>query len=238
LIKFIIVDDDKEEIKHIESLLNDIVNEKKILKFTKLSDELKNEIRNLEERKIYILDIELGNKVSGINIAKLIRDVDWESEIIFITNHDKMFETVHRSVYNVFNFIEKFHDFDKKFKKDIKEIIKRNFDNKMFVYKANNVELNLYYKSILYIYRDTEDRKLVVVTDKNEYMITSNIKDIFSKLDSRFKQTHRSCIANTLRIQEKNYKDGYFTLDNGNKIYMLSKKYKKDLDVWWSLLFG
>lgn len=231
MVKFIIVDDDKEEIKHIESLLNDIVDEKKILKYTKLSDDLRKEIRNLEERKIYILDIELSNKVSGINIAKLIRDVDWESEIIFITNHDKMFETCHRSVYNVFDFIEKFHDFDKRFKKDIKEIIKHNFDNKMFVYKANNIELDLYYKSILYIYRETEDRKLVVVTDTNNYMITSSIKDIFSKLDSRFKQTHRSCIANTYRIREKNYKDGYFILDTGDKIYMLSKKYKKDLEV-------
>ena len=231
VIKFIVVDDDREEIKHIEGLLNEVVkDEKEILKFSKYSDDLKNEIKILDEHKIYVLDIELNDKISGINIAKFIRDVDWESEIIFITNHDKMFESVHRNVYAVFDFIEKFYDFDKRFKKDIKYIIKRNFDNKMFVYKANNIELSLYYKSILYIYRETEDRKLVIVTDTNKYMISTNIKDILKFLDYRFKQCHRSCIVNKLRVQEKNYKEGYFVLDNAEKVYMLSKKYKKDLE--------
>ena len=108
------------------------------------------EIKKIDEHKIYILDIELANKVSGISIAKLIREVDWESEIVFVTNHDKMFESTHRSIYEVFDFIEKFHDFDKRLKRDIKEILKRNFDNKMFKYNANNVELNVYYRAILY----------------------------------------------------------------------------------------
>lgn len=231
MIKFIVVDDDKKEIKHIESLLEEVVKqEKEVITFTKVTTELKEEIQKVDERKIYILDIELGNKVSGINVAKLIRDVDWESEIIFITNHDKMFESVHRTIYEVFDFIEKFHDFDKRFKKDIKEILKRNFDNKMFVYTANNVELNLYYKSILYIYRETEERKLVIVTDTNKYMVNLSIKEILPLLDSRFSQCHRSCIVNNSRVQERNFKEGYFVLDNGSVVYMLSKKYKKVLE--------
>lgn len=228
MIKFVIVDDEKNEINHIKLLLDEVVlQEKEVISFTRINDELKKEIKDTETKKIYILDIELGRNVSGISIGKMIRDVDWESEIIFITNHDKMFESAHRTVYEVFDFIEKFHEFDKRFKRDIKEILKRNFDNKMFNYKVNNVELNLYYKSILYIYRETEDRKLVIVTDTNKYMVSMNIKDILPLLDSRFVQCHRSCIVNSQRVQAKNYKEGYFTLDNGNDVYMLSKKYKK-----------
>lgn len=231
MIKFIVVDDDKNEIAHIHKLLDEIVTqEKEVISFTKINEALKAEIKDIETKKIYILDIELGGNVSGISIGKMIRDVDWESEILFITNHDKMFESAHRTVYEVFDFIEKFHEFDKRFKKDIKEILKRNFDNKMFVYKANNVELNLYYKSILYIYRETEDRKLVIVTDTNKYMVSMNIKDILPILDSRFIQCHRSCIVNSQRVQAKNYKEGYFTLDTGEKVYMLSRKYKKVLE--------
>lgn len=229
MIRFIVVDDDKREIERIVKLVNEIVKEEKeILTFTKLNDNLKEEIHNVDLRKVYILDIELSDKVSGIHIAKLIREVDWESEIIFTTNHDKMFESVHRSVYEVFDFIEKFHNFDARFKKDIREIMKRNFDNKMFIYKTNTIELNLYYKSILYIYM--EDRKLVIVTDNNQYRINFTIKDIISKLDSRFKQCHRSCIVNKNRVCRKNYKEGYFTLDTGEDVYMLSKKFKKDLE--------
>lgn len=225
MIRFVIVDDDKDEIVHIKSLLNEVVkDDKEIICFNKLNADLKEEIKNTEIRKVYILDIELNDKVSGINIAKLIRDVDYESEILFITNHDNMFESVHRSVYEVFDFIEKFHDFDKKFKKDIKEIIKRNFDNKMFNYKV----LSIYYREIMYIY--TDDRKLVIVTPNNEYTVNMTIKEILTMLDGRFKQCHKSCIVNTDHIEKKDYKNGFIILENGMKVDFLSKKYMKDLD--------
>lgn len=232
MIKFVIVDDEKEEINHIEKLLEEVVKVKyKTVNFTKVNNELKEEIQNLGEHKIYILDIELKSKVSGINIAKIVREIDWESEIIFITNHSKMFESVHRSVYEVFDFIEKFHDFEKRFKKDIKDILNRNFDNKMFTYRANNADLSLYYRNILYIYRETNERKLVIVTDKNNYKVALSLKEILTMLDDRFVQCHKSCIINTNRVQEKNYKEGYFTLDNGKKVDMLSKKGKKELEA-------
>ena len=229
MVKFVIVDDDENEIRHTEDIIKSMLLDAEIKTFTKVNADLKEEIKDVDTRKIYILDIELGNKISGINVAKLIRDVDFESEIIFITNHDKMFESVHRSIYEVFDFIEKFHDFDKRLKKDIREILKRNFDNKMFIYKANNVELSVYYKSILYIYRDKESRKLVIVTNSNKYMVGLSIKEIMTLLDERFSQCHRSCILNSDHVQELNYKDGYFIIDNGDKIYMLSKKYKKGI---------
>ena len=227
MVKFIVVDDDSKEIEHVCTLIHEVTDDAKILKFSKITDELKKEIQNVDEHKVYILDIQLANKISGITIAKLIREVDWVSEIIFITNHDKMFESAYRNVYAVFSFIEKFHDFDRRFKKDIRAILKRNFDNKMFKYNANNVELNLFYRAILYITRDTEERKLVIVTPTNKYKITMTIKEVMDLLDKRFVQCHRSCIVNKDHVEEKNYKEGYFVLDNGEKVYLLSKKHKK-----------
>ncbi len=227
MVKFIVVDDDSKEIEHVCTLIHEVTDDAKILKFSKITDELKKEIQNVDEHKVYILDIQLANKISGITIAKLIREVDWVSEIIFITNHDKMFESAYRNVYAVFSFIEKFHDFDRRFKKDIRAILKRNFDNKMFKYNANNVELNLFYRAILYITRDTEERKLVIVTPTNKYKITMTIKEVMDLLDKRFVQCHRSCIVNKDHVEEKNYKEGYFVLDNGEKVYLLSKMNKK-----------
>ena len=227
MIRFVIVDDDKEEIVHIKSLLDEVVKEdKEVLSFSKFNTELKKEIENKDVRKVYILDVELNDKISGINIAKLIRDIDYENEILFITNHDSMFESVHRGVYEVFDFIEKFHDFDKRFKKDIKDIIKRNFDNKMFNYKVNTVELSIYYREIMYIY--TDERKLVIVTPTNKYTVNMTIKEMLTLLDDRFKQCHKSCIVNTDHIEKKDYKNGYIILDNGMKVDFLSKKLMKD----------
>ena len=33
-----------------------------------------------------------------------MRNNDWDSEIIVITNHDRMFETVHKEIYKTFDF--------------------------------------------------------------------------------------------------------------------------------------
>ena len=114
------------------------------------------------------MDIELEGSVSGIQIAKKIRTDDWESEIIFITSHDKMFETVYRSIYQVFDFIEKYHEMSERLQKDLNVIFKKNFDNKMFTYSNKFFDLKIYYRSILYIYREKDERKLVIVTDTNK----------------------------------------------------------------------
>ena len=81
MVKFVIVDDEEKDIKHISKLIDEVrPDNKKIVSFTKVDANLKNEINNLDEHKIYILDIQLANNVSGINLAKFIRDTDYESQ--------------------------------------------------------------------------------------------------------------------------------------------------------------
>ena len=206
------------------------IDEEVVIKtFNKYDSNLNKEINNASERKIYILDIELDGNKSGIQIAEQIRTNDWESQIIFMTNHDKMFETVYRKVYEVFDFIEKFHDFKQRLVKDLKLILSKNYNNKMFVYRSRNVDLKIYLKNILYIYRDKEERKVIIVTDNNRYTVSIGVLDIMKYLDSSFALVHRACIANKSRVQKYNWKDKYFVLDNGERVYMLSKKYKKEV---------
>ena len=176
------------------------------------------------------MDIELESKVSGIEIAKYIRENDWESEILFLTSHDKMFETAYRSVYEIFDFIEKFHQMEKRLKKDLKIIYRRNFDNKMFKYKNRNIDIQVFYRSITHLCRDKETRKLIINTDKNKYAINLNLAEALEYLDERFKQVHRACIVNTERVEVYNWGKGYFVVDNGKKVYMLSKKNKKEIE--------
>ena len=224
--KIIIVDDNEKEVQHMEYLLRIVIKrDYKALVYSQINDNLMEEISQRDMRKIYILNIETGDKTSGITLAKKIRETDFDSEIIFITKHEKMFELAHRSVYKVFDFIEKFHEFDKRFKKAIRDIINMEYDDQIFRYK----DLILFYKSILYIYRETEERKLIIVTKNGIYRVKMSIKKILSMLDERFVQCHRSCIMNVLLIEDKNYKDGYF-IANGKKVYLLSKKFKTDID--------
>lgn len=234
MLRIIVVEDDKNMQFTIRKILRDMSifknEELKIEYFTKFSSELKEIIKDTSEPKIFIMDIELESQISGIDIAKYIREIDWESEIIFLTNHDKMFETAYRSVYEIFDFIEKFHDMESRLKKDLKVIFKRNYDNKMFKFNCRNYNLKLYYHSITYIYRDKNERKLIVNTDKTHYAITMNVTDCINYLDDRFKMVHRSCIVNTERVAVYNWTKGFFILDNGTKVPMLSKKYRKEIE--------
>lgn len=228
---YIILDDDIKEVERVKKVIYEVDANAIVKAYPTINKEFCEEVANADKHKIYILDIELGTKLSGINAAKLIRDNDYQSEIIFITSHEKMFESVHRSVYEVFDFIEKFHNFEVRLKRDLKIIIKRNYGSKLFSFKANNVELSVFYDRILYIYRETKERKVVIVTDNNQYKVNLGISEILEKLDARFRQCHRACIYNGDRVEEKNYKKGYFKLDTGKEVPMLSKKYQSNLNA-------
>src|SRR5574344_1457171 len=152
MIRFIIIDDDPQMVNQVKKIVTASIFKYNILYefsvHSKYDLELKNEINNDSLIKIYITDIELKDSKSGIQIAEEIRENDWESIIIFITTHDKMFETVYRNIYNIFDFIEKFTDFDKRLGNDIVKIAQHKFDTLTFKYSSRNVDLQIYFKSI------------------------------------------------------------------------------------------
>lgn len=228
MLKIIVVEDKKEYQKNIRKVLTkmsvkyDFEYQPKY--FTCYSEELKREIDDQSNRKIYLLDIELEKSISGIEIAEKIREDDWDSEIIFLTNHDQMFEAVHRSVLNVFDFIERFMNMEGRLEEDLLKIIRKKDDRKVLRIEGAHLEIVLYLKNIMYI--DKEERKSVIHAHGNTFKTNIPLETLQESLDARFIRTHRSCIVNKEHIVEKNYTDGYFVLDTGEKVYLLSKKYR------------
>ena len=231
MIKYVVIDDEAKDLELVEKIINKVLfkteNEYEIHKFSKYNLDLEKIINDNSEPKIYIIDIELDNKKSGLDIARQIRENDWDSEIIIITNHDRMFETVYKTIYKVFNFIEKFDNMEERLEKDLTLISQKSYDKEKFVYENNKISLQIYLKDILYIYRDTVERKLVIVTTNNKYLVNLTIQNMLDKLDYRFKQTHRACIANSERVRLFDWQNGFFELETGEKIYMLSKTFRK-----------
>ena len=234
MIKIVIIEDEDIYIKEIRNIINKIKfgidQDIKTIEFKSYNNELNKLIHSNDSRTIYVIDIELKNSKSGIEIASIIRDVDWDSEIIFITNHDKMFETVHRNVYEVFDFIEKYHELDKRLIKDLKTILSKNVDKKIFSYKGRKIDLQIYMHAINYIYRDKEDRKVVIVTDKSSFSINLGVKEILELLDDRFKMVHRSCIVNTDKVQTYDWSKLKIHMKNGEEVNYLSKKFRKGIE--------
>ena len=184
------------------------------------------EIKDMSVMKTYILSVHLKQNISGVNIAEYIREFDCDSYIIFLTHHGNMFETVHRTVCNVFEFIEKYQNMDKRLTRDIKKIIKYNIDNKILDISYKSTNYKILYKSIVYIKRDTKLRKLIIRTKHNEYMCNISLKDVIHLLDKRFIRVSRSIIINKDYIYEINWNKGYVILNKNIKIESISKKYK------------
>ncbi len=234
MLKFIVVDDNPEFqnliIKVIDKTMFKTNAEYFIEKYNKCSSELCKTIKDCSIQKIYILDIDLGPSISGLDIAKEIRKNDWDSEIIFITSHDKMFETVYRNIFKVFDFIEKFISLESRLEKDLLTIINKKADYGKFTYITNKIEVQIYYKDITHIYRDTSERKIVIKTTNNSFILSKSISEILSELDNRFKQVHRACIVNDQRVNLYNWTKGYFILDNGDQIDLCSKGFRETND--------
>ena len=234
--KFIVVEDERDAQEKIKKLLRKISVQTQIdleIEYFKNYDEkLQKEIDNTLYPKIYIMDIELDGEVSGMEVAEKIRDNDWDSEIIFVTTHDKYFDKVHRQILEVFDFIEKFQDMENRLEKDIKLILSKKADKKLLKIKGNHADVEIYMRNILYILRDKEERKSIIYTDTDDvtFKVSNSLIDLLERLDSRFVQTHKSCIANKNRMVERNYAKGYFILDNGKKVDYLSRKYRKGID--------
>ena len=234
--KFIVVEDERDAQEKIKKLLRKISVQTQIdleIEYFKNYDEkLQKEIDNTLYPKIYIMDIELDGEVSGMEVAEKIRDNDWDSEIIFVTTHDKFFDKVHRQILEVFDFIEKFQDMENRLEKDIKLILSKKADKKLLKIKGNHADVEIYMRNILYILRDKEERKSIIYTDTDDvtFKVSNSLIDLLDRLDSRFVQTHKSCIANKNRMVERNYAKGYFILDNGKKVDYLSRKYRRGID--------
>ena len=234
MIRLVIVEDEVKYAKRIKKIIDEIkyntYQDIKTYEFKGLNKELEDLINNCDQRTIYILDIELEDSKSGIEIASMIRECDWDSEILFITNHDKMFETAHRNVYEVFDFIEKYHDLEKRLSKDIKLILSRTVDKKMFSYQGRNLDLQLYLHTIKYIYKDKSDRKVNIVTETSTFSVSLSLREIMQLLDDRFKMVHRSCIINTDKVVTYDWSKSKIILKDGTEVNYLSRKYKSEVE--------
>mgnify|MGYP003605728634 CR=1 FL=1 len=81
-------------------------------------------------------------------------------------------------------------------------------------------------KDILYIERDTYERKLIIKTKNNSFKVSLTKEQMLASLDKRFKQVHRACIVNTNEVLSYYWGQGYFILKNGTEVPLCSRNYK------------
>lgn len=90
MIRFVICDDNVEVVEKTRLIVNKVMMpydyDYKITRFKSYNSTFESIIKNNDEQKIYILDIELPG-TTGLDIADKIREHDWNSIIIILTSH-------------------------------------------------------------------------------------------------------------------------------------------------------
>lgn len=232
MINFIIVDDNK----YVRDLNETIISKfampydfnYSVKTFGKYGNDLKKEITTCNDMKIYILDLELPGK-SGVDIAREIRKIDWDSIIIILTSHDELELKLLKEKLLILDFISKFDDYEKRLVDTLSMVINKINSKKVFTFKSNKELHQVLYDNIYYIYKDSYDNKTMIVTKEDKYPINESLSSIKDKLDNRFIQTHRACYVNIDRIKTVDFIKSIIIFDNDITIDYLSRNHKKEL---------
>lgn len=232
MVNFIICDDDKKVVDMIKDIISKFMmkNEHsyKTYFFNDYNSEFMKIMNAKLQCKIYILDIETPTR-SGIDIARLIRENDVDSMIIFITGHEELGSTILKNDLMFLSFINKYDDYEKRLISSIKKALKMFHKKNILKFKDGNSLYNIAMDDILYITRDSIERKCVIKTEHYEFKSYKTIKDFENMLDDRFVKVHRACIVNKERIAKIDRAKKEIMLDNGEKIYLVSHKLIKEV---------
>lgn len=232
MVNFILCDDNEHIRKLNEAIISKIVMpydfDYEIHSFDKYNMKLKNLINEPKDFKIYILDLEMPGKL-GLEIAKEIRKVDWDSIIMILTSHDELELSILKQKLLILDFVSKFDNYEERLKENIKMFVNKINTQKVLSFKQHNEHHHVKLNNILYVYRDNATEKTVVVTIEDEYAIRETLSSIANKLDFRFVQTHRACFVNIDKIESVDFKNNIIYLNNDSSIDYLSRNYKKKL---------
>ncbi len=230
MINYIVCDDNKEFARSVKDIIDKVMmkndTEYKVHCFNDYTKSFFELLNKELPNKIYILDIEAPS-ASGLDVAREIRKDDYRSIIIFLTSHEELAYTLLQKEYLFLAFINKYDDYREKLIHAINIAMKKLNCYQMFRYYNNGVYYNIPLDDILYIYKDSIERKSIIKTPYIEIMISKQLNEIKEILNDNFEYSHRSCIVNKSRIRVVNKKKHEIIFDNQDKINFLSNIYKK-----------
>lgn len=232
-VKIAICDDEKHFLKKISNKVHEI-SEK--LSYTpeiclfQSGKEIMEIISNGSEKfDIYLLDIDMPD-ISGLKVAKAIRESGLDAILIFISSHEHyVFEAIE---YVPFRYIRK-NKMDLELTRALQaayESIRKNAD-KTIILKSDFGEVRLQQSDIIYF--EVEDRKINIhVNNGKNLIVRKTVKQLYTDLnDDKFIKLHSGCVVNVKYVKEFSNFD--VTLDDGKKLIMSRTRVK---DVKTSLL--
>ena len=232
MINFIICDDVKQYREMVEHIVVSYMMKNKLEYKTHIfkdydSDFLKI-VKSKLSFKVYILDIETPTR-SGIDIARLIRNKDVDSVLIFLTGHQELGHVVMKNDFLFLSYINKFDDCKKRLTKSLDKALQMFKIKSVIRFKDNGVVYTIPQDDILYITRDSVERKCIIVTDYSEFHVGKNLTELEEEVNDNFVKTHRACLMNTKRILSFSKSQKEVVFDNGMTSDLISTRFDKEL---------
>lgn len=200
MINFIVCEDNKIILQKNIDIINKVMFNNnlnyRIYPFSSYNDDLKKIIKSPEDKKIYILDIELDNK-SGIEIAREIRKEDLDSFIVISTAHTEYLPYTLKSKLLIFDFVSKFDDYESNVSRVINNILDEYPETKKLVIKVGKTITEINFDDIISLKYDSRVRKTVIKTNTRDYEVNKPLISLTKDLDQRFQKQDNGIIINT-----------------------------------------
>lgn len=233
MIKFIVCDDEKffrdKTTECIHKLFINNNDDYQIVEYNSYNKKFDETINDGCSSKIYILDIEIKNSISGIDIARKIRKNDWNSIIILVTSHTELGYDALKAQIMLLDFISKYDNCDKSLEQTLKKAISKVSDKKVVVFESGGISHRICIDDILFVEKDTVDRKCIIKTSYSKFSVNKTMNEMINELDKKFYLTHRSCLVNTEKISHIDWKNGIITFDSNKTTDLLSRDKKRGL---------
>ena len=225
MLDFVICDDNPNALSRLEKLLESAFMSRNIEAQIVLSSTEPNDLITYLRHhsvNVVILDIDLKAKVSGLDIANLIRKQDKNVYIIFTTGHLEYGLIAYK--YKTFDYLPKPVTIERLLD-TIDRLIDDMFgDDTKFVRLDNNKTI-IKQDGIQYIQKDC--MKVIFHTDTRDYESYSSFKKILPQLPSQFIQCHKSYIVNTKKVTDIDVSNNAIFLNNNENIKCyIGPKYK------------
>ena len=228
MLDFVICDDNANALNRLEKLLESAficrnLEAQSVISTTEPSDLLN--YLNHNSVNVVVLDIDLKAKVTGLDLANLIRKQDKNVYIIFTTGHLEYGLIAYK--YKTFDYLPKPVTIERLLD-TIDRLVDDMFgDDTKFVRLDNNKTI-IKQDGIQYIQKD--GMKVIFHTDTRDYETYSSFKKILPQLPNQFVQCHKSYIVNTKKITDVDViNNAIFLNNNENLKCYIGPKYKNQL---------
>ncbi|MBP1044219.1 response regulator transcription factor [Vagococcus sp. BWB3-3] len=241
-----ILEDNFEQKEFLHRVVEKLVKKNHIINGTIISttsvNRLLEAIQYNGEYNIFFLDLNIKNDTTaGLEVAKQIRKVDEESEIVIVSSHPNLALVSYQYMISVLSFIDKSSDIDSFIKQIERCLLKYNntFQRTVqhkdwFFYESKFTDIRVPFNEIRYI--TTSDRhRILIKTTTRDFQFYGILADIENN-DQRLVRCHQSYIVNITAISEIDKSKNVIYLDGGFEIPISRRMKKKVSEEWRNFL--